>query len=77
MLTRLGKHEDAIACFGQCININPKHSNAWKYKGFSLLSLNRIQEAANAYKIYIETAPSTEREKIKQAKDIIEMIEQQ
>ena len=38
-LGNLNKYREAIECFDKAIEINPKHADAWRYKGYALSKL--------------------------------------
>ena len=45
----LGSYQEAIACFDQAIELEPKDAFPWYNKGLSLDSLGRYQEAIACY----------------------------
>jgi len=56
-LRRLGKPQEAIACYNKALEINPKCAEAWNNKGVALGSLGKEQEAIACYDKAIEINP--------------------
>ena len=63
----LSKYNEAITCFDQAIQINPKHENSWYYKGRfneliwlgkSLSKLERFEEAIKCYEESLKINPT-------------------
>ena len=48
-LYSLGRHEEAIACFDEAIQLDPKYSTAWSNKGDSLKKLGRDEDAEQCF----------------------------
>ena len=59
-LGRVGKHDEAIKCFDQAIEIKPNYEEAWFAKGFSLGELGKYDEAIKCYDQAIEIRSNDE-----------------
>ncbi|MHA2365122.1 MAG: tetratricopeptide repeat protein [Candidatus Hodarchaeales archaeon] len=51
-------YKEAIQSFDELIKLNPKHTNAWWYKGYSYANLGRRQDAIKAYEQAIALKPN-------------------
>ena len=56
-LDNLSKFQDALVCYDQAIEINPRFADAWNHKGLALDHLDRHQEALICYDTAIEINP--------------------
>lgn len=45
----LGRHEEAIVCFDNALEIDPRPTHFWQNKGVALVSLGRYEEAIACY----------------------------
>jgi PAS domain S-box-containing protein len=52
-----GKFSDAVACFDRVIEMDPRHTNAWKEKGICLKELGRYEEAIQCFDRAVALAP--------------------
>jgi len=61
-LDELGRHEEAIACYGKALEIDPRDVNTWSNKGTALGALGRHEEAIScldkALQLDPESAPA-------------------
>src|SRR5450830_1227784 len=56
-LDSLGRYEEAILCYDQALELDPRHVNAWSNKGNSLQNLGRYEEAIHCYDKALELDP--------------------
>ncbi|MCJ7530755.1 MAG: serine/threonine-protein kinase [Anaerolineales bacterium] len=56
-LHSLGHREEAILCYDQALELDPRHVKAWYNKGASLDSLGRYEEAIRCYDQALELDP--------------------
>ena len=59
-LDELGKHSEAIVCFNQALEINPKYEGAWNSKGLALKKLGNLEEAIVCFNQALEINPRYE-----------------
>ncbi len=52
-----GKFDDALACFEQAILLNQNDPELWNFKGVTLRSLGRCQEALECFNKSLEIDP--------------------
>ena len=60
-LSRLDRHEDALAAFDQALKVDPHNANLWAGRGIELKSLNRDEDALPAFDKAVELDPSNSR----------------
>ncbi|MBI4972223.1 MAG: tetratricopeptide repeat protein [Candidatus Omnitrophica bacterium] len=56
-LSRLGRHQEAIACYDMAIEIDPEYVEAWHNKGSAWGKLGRYQEAITCFDKALEIDP--------------------
>jgi len=59
-LSRLGRHEEAVASYDKAIEIKPDYEEAWYGRGYALDKLGRHEEAITSYDKTIEIKPDAE-----------------
>ena len=74
-LSEVGRHEEAITSYDRALEIDPKVAHAWYNKGASLSALGRKKEAAEAYRRFIAGAPTSYKQQIQRAKELIAELE--
>jgi tetratricopeptide (TPR) repeat protein len=52
-----GRHAEALFCFGQLLEVEPRHPWAWHGRGDALQLLGQHEEARSAYARAAELAP--------------------
>jgi tetratricopeptide (TPR) repeat protein len=55
--TRLSHHEDALRCYDQALELDPRHAVSWTKKGYSLNNLDRQEEALRCFDQVVELYP--------------------
>ena len=60
-LSKLGKHEEAIATYDKVIEAKPNFHRAWFQRGVALSHLNQMEEALSNFDTAIEIAPKFHR----------------
>jgi tetratricopeptide (TPR) repeat protein len=53
LLYRLGRHEQALACYATALADQPGDAESWRWHGQALLKLNRPDEAARSFDRYL------------------------
>ena len=56
-LSELGKHQEAIECYDNSLEINPRDISAWNNKGIALKHLGKHQEAMGCFDKALEINP--------------------
>ena len=73
-MSKLGEHQEAIACYDKVLEINPRDAIAWHNKGVVLSNLGRHQDAVEAYENFIKFAPAHDAAQVAEVKAIIQKL---
>ena len=57
-LSMLRRHDKAIECYDQAINLDPNHKEAYKEKGLSLYHLGKNEAAVSCYDKVLSLNPN-------------------
>ena len=71
VLLKEGKIREAIVCYDKAIELNPKSSDAYKYKGISMKKLGYEDKANECYDKALDINPNDAEANVKKAKIMI------
>jgi tetratricopeptide (TPR) repeat protein len=60
-LTKLGRYEEAIACYDKALENDPRLDKAWSNKGTISYNLGRFEEAIACFNKALEINPNSKK----------------
>lgn len=60
-LDKLGKRDEALACYDAALQLDSKSARAWFNKGVTLFAASRVQEAMDCYQEALKLDPNSEQ----------------
>jgi tetratricopeptide (TPR) repeat protein len=74
-LGKLGKWQEALACYDKALELTPKNPKAWINKGQSLCKLGRLPEALESLQQFVKYARPEDAETVAGVKNFIAKAE--
>ena len=73
-MNNLGHADEALACYDEALDINPRFADALYNKGVTLYNLGCTEEAILALQKFIEIAPPQYASNVKKIEKLIQQL---